>query len=187
MKTKKCSHCNISKNLNEFSKDKQAKSGYSYWCKVCKSEVHFNYRQNNKEQIKIDKKEYYDKNINSIRRKAKKNYLKHRIKYSEQSKEFYKNHPEITKNQKLMRDFGITLEQYNTLAKEQNNVCRLCGKTESQIDSRKNTQRSLSVDHNHVTGKIRGLLCSTCNVGLGMFKDDTNLLHSAINYLNRNK
>jgi len=61
-------------------------------------------------------------------------------------------------------------------------TCMLCNKKEY----RKNTTR-LSIDHYHKTGKIRGLLCNQCNVGLGAFKDNIKLLKKAIIYLNNNR
>ncbi len=62
----------------------------------------------------------------------------------------------------------------------QDNKCAICKKTVEE------NKRNLAVDHNHITGKIRGLLCNTCNSALGMFKGDlgTDLLEKAINYLN---
>lgn len=77
----------------------------------------------------------------------------------------------------LKRRYGISSEQYLLLLEDQKEVCKICGLFCK-------TGRSLAVDHNHETGKVRGLLCSSCNVGLGNFKDDTNLLKKAIEYLN---
>jgi hypothetical protein len=77
-----------------------------------------------------------------------------------------------------MRQFGMSLEDYEKLFNEQNGRCAICGTTKLTGDS-----RALSVDHNHTTGKIRGLLCSRCNRGLGYFKDNVMSLLSAIRYL----
>jgi hypothetical protein len=63
------------------------------------------------------------------------------------------------------------------MLKVQNNSCLICGKKE--------TKRRLSVDHNHKTGKVRGLLCSHCNHILGLSYDNIKILQSAINYLNK--
>lgn len=77
---------------------------------------------------------------------------------------------------RLRRVFGISLEEYEKLAVAQGNACAIC---RNPPKSRKN----LDVDHDHKTGKVRGLLCNLCNMGLGSFRDDRNLLHSAIAYL----
>ncbi len=79
-------------------------------------------------------------------------------------------------------NYGITLTQYNVMLKEQNGVCAICGNPETRMN-RRGTIRLLSVDHDHASGRRRGLLCSACNSGLGYFKDDCVRLHSAIAYL----
>ena len=82
-----------------------------------------------------------------------------------------------TKDDRLQYLYGITIEHYNRILHQQNNCCAICNRAESEFT------RKLSVDHNHTTGKVRGLLCSTCNYGLGLFKDNLNYLLSAYNYL----
>lgn len=87
------------------------------------------------------------------------------------------------RNHNLKR-FSLNQEQYEMLLKEQAGVCAICQKPET---TRHNggTTSSLAVDHDHATGKIRGLLCSRCNPGLGYFKDDPVLLSNAIRYIER--
>jgi len=87
-----------------------------------------------------------------------------------------KANPDKSKNNELMRSFGITLEEYNVMLKSQENVCKICGNTEPY-------NSSLAVDHCHSTGKVRGLLCSNCNRGLGFMQDSKVLLANAISYL----
>lgn len=74
---------------------------------------------------------------------------------------------------------NITKYDYAKLLVEQNNCCAICGIEATEL------KRELSVDHNHETHKIRGLLCGHCNIGLGNFKDSTTLLSIAIEYLER--
>jgi hypothetical protein len=81
----------------------------------------------------------------------------------------------------LKKNFGITIDAYNDMFTKQGGKCAICGKHQSECT------RALAVDHDHITGKIRGLLCSTCNIGLGNFKDDTSLLKNTITYLERNR
>jgi hypothetical protein len=82
-----------------------------------------------------------------------------------------------------LKKYDLTLEEYNKLFEEQNGRCYICLSTESH---RTKTRYKLVVDHCHTTGKVRGLLCHHCNVGLGHFKDNTDLLKKAIEYLNEN-
>lgn len=76
--------------------------------------------------------------------------------------------------------YGMTVEDYEALENAQNKKCAICG-SESTNNSR--AGKRLFVDHCHTTDKIRGLLCSTCNHGLGQFKDSVEVLQSAIDYL----
>ncbi len=87
--------------------------------------------------------------------------------------------PEKRKDAVLKTKYGISLEQYNHLLKVQWNACKICGSTAP-------SGGVFSVDHCHKTGKVRGLLCHLCNIGLGAFKDSTETLKKAISYLETN-
>lgn len=80
------------------------------------------------------------------------------------------------KSRSLTRKFGLDIAEYERLVAAQGGVCALCGKTCS-------TGRQLAADHCHAGGHVRGLLCSKCNTGLGMFDDDPVLLSKAAAYL----
>ena len=80
------------------------------------------------------------------------------------------------------RTFGISHAEYAEFHQKQNGVCAICFKPETAI--RNGKVKSLAVDHCHKTGKIRGLLCSDCNTGIGKLKEDRNILSAAIRYLN---
>jgi len=89
------------------------------------------------------------------------------------------NHdPVAYRNQHLKRLYGITLDDYNQMLTEQNDCCAICKTTEPGGKHGK-----FMVDHCHDTGKVRGLLCKRCNIGLGEFNDDTSLLEKAVLYL----
>lgn len=78
---------------------------------------------------------------------------------------------------KARRASRITQDEYKALLEAQSFACAICG------ISAEETARGLNVDHSHYTHKIRGLLCVQCNLGLGYFKDNTERLQAAINYL----
>jgi ribosomal protein S14 len=95
-----------------------------------------------------------------------------------------KNHrknPGKQRNNDLKRLYGINLEDYNKLLTEQNNCCAICG-----ADKPGGKNPSFNVDHCHTTGKVRGLLCKSCNIALGEFKDDVDTLQKAVLYLQKN-
>ena len=76
-----------------------------------------------------------------------------------------------------MRKYGISGEDWRDMHRRQKGKCAICGTVGAYSD------RGLHVDHDHVTGKFRGLLCAHCNHGLGKFKDSKKLLRLAIEYL----
>lgn len=73
-----------------------------------------------------------------------------------------------------LRAYGITAEEWQTLFDEQKGMCAICG-----------VNNVRDVDHSHVTGKVRGLLCNPCNQALGLFNDNKTRLTEAINYLEK--
>ena len=77
----------------------------------------------------------------------------------------------------LKRKFGLTEEDYQTRLEEQDGGCYICGGD--------NNGRTLHVDHDHKTGKIRALLCYSCNTLLGYAHDNVDILESAIDYLSK--
>ena len=75
--------------------------------------------------------------------------------------------------------YGISIAEYDALFSSQNGNCKICGR------SQKDQKRKLAVDHDHKTGKVRGLLCDKCNKGLGQFEDNIELFQKAIEYLKK--
>jgi len=84
-----------------------------------------------------------------------------------------------TRLAKLLRaEHGMTVAEYEALLTRQGGVCSICGRAPAEVG-----RKRLVVDHDHVTGRVRGLLCDPCNLGLGAFADDTGRLVSAVRYL----
>lgn len=96
----------------------------------------------------------------------------------------FKSDPEERRKQKrdhnLYTRYRIRSEQYDELFKKQKGLCAICKSKEIIRDI-------LCVDHNHQTGKIRGLLCQTCNRAIGLLKDDHKTTLRAHQYLKDNK
>jgi len=86
------------------------------------------------------------------------------------------------RNAELQRKYGIALNDYQHLLEAQDGKCKICGSTDHRVKGGA-TEFSLSVDHDHGTGEIRGLLCQNCNSILGFAKDDISILERAIQYL----
>lgn len=102
--------------------------------------------------------------------------------YWEKNKE--KRHKQ-DRRARLKREYGISIEEYNKMYKEQNNKCGICGNKETQKQNGKIIH--LAIDHDHDTDEIRGLLCSRCNSLLGFVDDDITILQKSIKYLEDNK
>jgi len=86
---------------------------------------------------------------------------------------------EYNKKYKLQYNYGLSVDEYNNLLVEQENRCAICFTSVEQLP------RGLVVDHNHTTGKARGLLCHACNVALGMLKESEDNLMGALSYLRK--
>ena len=140
-----------------------------------------------KEQKRKTNKEYFSKHPEQVQKRKERCqlwYKNNKKKHKEYIKEREKHNPGITKRENkkacLKKNYGLTLDWYNKQFELQNGCCAICGK------NRLSLSRDLAVDHNHVTNKIRGLLCGDCNRGLGYFKSDLNgikLLLKSIEYL----
>jgi len=91
------------------------------------------------------------------------------------------------RKQNLKRKYGLSIECFKKITEAQNDSCSICKKKESAINHITKNIRALSVDHCHISGKVRGLLCSKCNFGIGYFDDSIGNLHEAIKYLQHHK
>ena len=132
-----------------------------------------------------DKKihEFYDIKHSKLckecfKQKQREYYKANKQKCNKASKAYYENHKDNHRDYGFKKRYGISLEEYNKILEEQSGVCAICGSTEPD-----KSKKYLSVDHDHETGKVRGLLCSYCNRGLGSFKESHGLLKKALEYL----
>jgi len=87
--------------------------------------------------------------------------------------------PDYNRHYNLKFKFGIDQTEYEKLLAEQGGVCGICGQSQSGSTRAK----FLAVDHDHTTGKIRGLLCAQLNKGIGCLKDSPEVLRQALKYL----
>lgn len=136
---------------------------------------------------------YYQAHQQKLRERAKAHYHAHREKIRKRAGVYYQAHKEAInermratrqarkdandpalRNGKLKRLYGISVAEYDALFAKQGGVCAIC---------RKRSKGRLCVDHCHLTGTVRGLLCSACNIALGSLKDDQASLAAALAYL----
>lgn len=160
---KSCSKCKLSKEKNNFAKQPRAKDQLQSICKVCQAEATRKWYQENKEYCREKR---YDR------------YKKNQERDNETVRRFLKKNPGKTKEYHLRAKFGIEKEQFNKMLTEQNNSCDICNNEFTKT-------LLASVDHNHSSGKVRGLLCGQCNTGIGLLKENEQTLLNAIEYLRK--
>ena len=152
--------------------------------------------QKNKEKSLKKRKERYDLNKEHEKELAKNLYSLNKEKRNKQSREWALNNPEKRKatlkkyrdknpsyrrNAHLKKKYGITQEDFDRMFLEQDGRCLICNTHQSELKT------VLCVDHSHETGKVRGLLCQRCNVGIGKFEDNINFFKRIIEYLQLNQ
>ncbi len=129
-----------------------------------------------KEKRKEYSKRYYEKNKEVCKQRTK----EHPSCIS--AREKYRNKPETKnkiRNRKLLVQYGITNEDYEQMLENQGFCCLGCGLHQNELE------KKLNVDHDHATGKVRGLLCGNCNRALGLVKDNIDTLVRLQEYLEK--
>lgn len=184
--TRICILCKEFKELTLFYKDKTRKDGLNPRCAPCFDRDRKITYHANKEELSKKRKVKYITNIDINRQKKRNEYNKNKDRINQLSKEKRDNEKDRFRGYKLKQSFGISLDDYNIVLLLQNNVCKICNLPNTVIDKRNNTIKNLAVDHDHKTGKVRGLLCQKCNIGLGHFDDNADFLKNAIKYLKSN-
>jgi hypothetical protein len=174
---RKCSICELEHPLDTFTKNKSDPKGRNYECFECRNTKEY------KNEKKVKRKIYYENNKQVVLTKHRTPEFKERrrelekIRYNKNKKKA----SESNRKKLLKREYDITTEDYCNLLIEQEYRCKICSKHNDEL------RLSLFVDHDHNTGLVRGLLCSTCNSGLGMFKDNPEIILKAYNYLIKTK
>jgi hypothetical protein len=153
---KKCTKCKVLKNHIFFHKKTQTKDGLNTVCKECWNASNKEWRKNNPTFGMKNYRSWVQENP---------------VKYKE------------TTRKKGLRQYGLSIEDWEDIFNKQNGVCAICNLPETVID--KGTKRRLAVDHCHSTGKIRGLLCTKCNKGIGLLNDSPEILDKASAYLRK--
>ena len=132
------------------------KNCYDKWLKKNNPTYYNNQKDNTKKWIKANKEKY---------KKGQQNWI------AKQDKDYLRDY----KRMKQLEKYGLTLLEYSSLLKKQKSVCAICGRRENK--------KNLAVDHDHKTGRVRGLLCFRCNFGLPFFSEDYDLFLKICNYL----
>lgn len=173
---KTCHKCNTTKPVTDFHTDISHADRLSSQCKSCRNEYH----KANKERYSALRKEWRKNNLQRDIATARKYYHTHTDKILEQRKlSRQDNDFSIRKKEqkwKIKSRYGVTLEEKEAILSKQQGLCAICHKMVSGF--------SAVIDHDHETGRIRGILCRSCNFGLALFGDSREGILVALEYLN---
>jgi Autographiviridae endonuclease VII len=132
------------------------------------------WREAHPERVKEHRRKYYQANREKHLAAQKARYEANIEQRRARQRDYNRTHREVINNRLRERKYGISPDDYAALYRFQGGECRICLRVWS---------RRLHVDHSHATGRIRGLLCDDCNLGLGKFADDPARLKRALDYL----
>lgn len=191
-----CRVCSIEKNLLENFRIYPGKKARTRICRACESQLAMAGHRKNPERTKQRKKESYYRIRNDPARYAellekkrasrrswgerpenKEKILSYRKRNLEQRRAY-------EKKSQLKKKYGLTVEKFDEMLEAIDWKCPVCFR-ELTADPSKHGNNTANVDHCHTTGKVRGILCNPCNVGIGQLGDDLGRLERAVTYLRK--
>lgn len=131
--------------------------------------------QEQKQAAVLAQRRYRKKHLERVRKRARDWAREDRKKPMSASLRWYHANPDRAKNCSLMKNHGITIEDFNRMLKSQGGLCAVCSRG----------MKKACVDHDHTSGKIRELLCHPCNIALGMLRDSPDTARKAALYLEK--
>ena len=131
------------------------------------------WRTDHPEKRREQQHKYRATHLDKIQEKHREYNTVHRDEMNERNRKNYV--ADKNRAQHLRKKYNLSPDEYQAMLSNQNGKCIICGRNHSE--------KPLAVDHDHVSGKVRGLLCRSCNAGLGIFKDSIPILLKAIEYL----
>lgn len=185
-----CKICLLEKPIAQFSGQTGSKDGKRHQCKSCELQRNQEWRINRK--IKLDASREVD--LKSLRKCSI-------CKEDKPGKDFYRDSVSISGLQTLCKScsrknldrwqkqgkYGLKPGDYEAMVEEQDNRCGICRTENPGVGGCNKTPLRWSIDHNHETNEVRGLLCPACNKGLGHFQDNILLLEAAIDWIKNGK
>ena len=155
-----------------FARQARSVDGRYCYCKPCSTAYAAEWRAKNAERLRAKSRAGYAANPERRREDSK--------RYRERHRERLAPSWSARRRAVTLAQYGLTPAEYDARLAQQGGGCAICEtKNPNHFSGR------FQVDHDHQTGAVRGLLCSGCNGGLGLFKDDAERLKAAIDYLQR--
>jgi hypothetical protein len=135
------------------------------------------YPEKHREAVRRHRAAHPEKYLGYSRKGQRRYYRDNPEKCREQQRRYYNANPDARRQIAYKGKYGFSLKKYNAMLAEQGGVCAIC--KGPQLSKR----RHFAVDHDHVDGRVRGLLCDHCNRGLGCFKDSLMIIERVRSYL----
>lgn len=149
-----------------------------------KKEYYQKYYNANRERIRERAKKYYQNNKDKLYNIMKKYREKNSEYIKESHKQYYLDNKrrcrEINRNNACKRKYGISYQQKQEMILAQNHKCLCCGEALEKLPS-----NCIHVDHDHITGKIRGILCRRCNAALGFVGENVKIAFKLYEYVRK--
>lgn len=200
---KKCTKCHQMKPVEQFGKRPQGRFGLEAQCRECTANRQKPHRIKPYIALKAHMREFPDgtrekrcgickqwKSLSEFApngKQPKTKNPKYRWMCKECDAQLHREnravHPIEYKDAYLRRNYDMTLDQYKTMLEEQGGVCKICGRPETYRAGHNRRTHSLSVDHCHRTGVVRGLLCRNCNQALGSLQEDADRARALVRYI----
>ena len=182
MPTKFCSKCDKEKLLTDFVEDARFTDKYKNICKECTS-AQITWYSQNKELSKMRAKKYREEHLEWAKMVDAKHHSRYnwREKFPDKAKDLAVK----TARNRRFKNHGLTKELYDAMLAAQSGLCAVCDEVPktSSVRAGANKYDDFVVDHDHVTGKVRGLVCTNCNVALGMIRDNPETARKLAKYL----
>jgi single-stranded DNA-specific DHH superfamily exonuclease len=142
------------------------------------------YRLENKEKVEESRKRWKEANPEKEALHQQNRWKRYKEKNAEKvklsQKLWYEANKERYRENKLKRNYNITLDDYDKMLQEQNGCCAICF-----VKAEDERNKILVVDHNHLTGEVRSLLCNGCNTAIGLLKENQEVILRAADYLKK--
>ncbi len=180
---KTCTKCGVAKDLSNFCRKPAGKYGVDSQCKTCKASVFRAWVSANLDRARAWRRSY--RTANRVRLndgvKARRATNLEAIRAYDRAK--YAANPKVkisASRRHRLKSYGLAPGDYEAMLASQRGMCAICC-----TDTPKGQGGRFHVDHDHKTGKVRGLLCTGCNTGIGHLKDSLTIVQDAAEYLRR--
>lgn len=156
---RECTACHAFKTWDQFFRQPRGKNGRRANCKACDASRHVSYVAANRDKV-------------NAKRRQSQAAPEVRARLAQRQREKRRQDPERFRDHDRKKLYGISRAEWERLLQEQGGRCAVCFR-----------EAPLAVDHCHKTGKVRGLLCRSCNCAIGLFHEDTERMAQAVTYL----